>query len=174
MSQDPLTSKDLAQVDSESADLAQAPERPDETTDLYQLIYLSSSSGAFSKEDLTDILTTSRRNNTRQGISGLLLYHEGTIIQFLEGGESIIQNLYNVIAMDMRHKGVLPLLKRKIEKRDFGSWTMGFKNITKEEKTELEGFNDLMNTLSTNTSVDPTMSKPVQRLIQSWRQVGPP
>ncbi|CCG84725.1 protein of unknown function [Taphrina deformans PYCC 5710] len=165
-----LDSKDVQHIDSESEDIAHTEEQHGET-ELYQLIYLSSSAGSFSKEDLTDILTTSRRNNTRQGITGLLLYHEGTIIQFLEGNESVIQNLYNIIAMDTRHKGVLPLLKRKIERRDFGTWTMGFKNITNEEKVELEGFNDLMNTLSTHTSVDPMMSKPVQRLIQSWRRL---
>lgn len=140
--------------------------------DLSQLVYLSSASAAYSKQDLIEILAISRRNNTAANITGLLLYHDGNIIQFLEGDTKDVQRLYNRIAGDNRHKGVLPLLTRKIKSRDFASWSMGFKSITDEEKEELDGFNDLMNSLSSHTVADPSMSKPVQRLIRSYRQVS--
>lgn len=139
---------------------------------LCQLVYLSSASAAYSKTDLIDILTTSRRNNTKVNVTGLLLYHDGNIIQFLEGEQEVVQELYNRIASDRRHKGVLPLLTRKIKSRDFGSWSMGFKNVTEEEKDKLDGFTDLMNSLSPHSVADPSISKPVQRLIRSYRQVS--
>lgn len=138
---------------------------------LYQLVYLSSSSAQYSKEDLVNILEISRRNNTARDVTGLLLYHDGNIIQFLEGKEEAVSALYDRIARDNRHKGVLPLLRRKIDRRDFGSWSMGFKNIRDDEKESLDGFNDLMNSLSSHTIADPTMSKQVQRLIRSYRQL---
>lgn len=81
--------------------------------------------------------------------------------------------LYNRIALDKRHKGVLPLLKRKVSKRDFGDWSMGFRELETDEKDQLEGFNNLMHSLSPHTTADPTMSKEVQRLIRSYRQVFP-
>lgn len=164
---------DRSAMNSSNADM-DTVERRDHREQLCQLVYLSSSSGAYSKEDLVDILSSSRRNNTRDNITGLLLYHDGNVIQFLEGEEAQVQKLYNRIAGDRRHKGVLPLLTRKITSRDFGSWSMGFKNITEQEKDELEGFNDLMNSLSSHTVIDPSMSKPVQRLIRSYRQVSIP
>ena len=138
---------------------------------LIQLVYLSSSAAQYSSDDLMDILKISRRNNSARDITGLLLYHNGNIIQFLEGAESAVQAVYDTIARDHRHKGVLPLLRRKVSQRDFGNWSMGYKNIQDDEKAQLEGFNDLMNALSSHTVADPSISKPVQRLIRSFRQV---
>lgn len=158
---------------------------PEEEQNLYQLVYLSSSEGQYSKQDLISILEVSRRNNTRDGVtgkthdttlsnySGLLLYHDGNIIQFLEGHEDVVKNIYDRIALDKRHKGVLPLLRRRVAKRDFGNWSMGFREIDNDDKNKLDGFNDLMNSLSPHSVADPTMSKEVQRLIRSYRQVFP-
>lgn len=142
-----------------------------EDRQLFQLVYLSSSHGQYSRHDLVDILATSRRNNTRANITGLLLYHDGNIIQFLEGEEATVDAVYDRIARDSRHKGILPLVRRKIDRRDFGSWSMGFKDIEDSEKEQLDGFNDLMGSLSNHTTADPAMSKQVQRLIRSYRQV---
>lgn len=145
----------------------------EEHRQLYQLVYLSSSTGQYSPEDLKEILSVSRRNNSAINVTGLLLYHDGNIIQFLEGEEDSINSLYDRIARDVRHKGILPLLRRKIDRRDFGTWSMGFKNIADEEKEQLDGFNGLMDSLSSHTIADPAMSKQVQRLIRSYRQVSP-
>lgn len=165
------TSSDIPRDESshsqESRDLAE------EHRQLFQLIYLSSSLGQYSREDLVEILSVSRRNNTRANISGLLLYHDGNIIQFLEGEEASVKSVYDRIARDPRHKGILPLVRRKIDRRDFGSWSMGFKDIDESDKEQLEGFNDLMSSLSNHTTADPAMSKQVQRLIRSYRQVRP-
>lgn len=142
-----------------------------EDRELMQLVYLSSSLGQYSRSDLKDILATSRRNNTRANITGLLLYHDGYIIQFLEGEEASVNAVYERIARDPRHKGILPLVRRKISRRDFGSWSMGFRDIEDDEKEQLDGFNDLMSSLSNHTTADPAMSTQVQRLIRSYRQV---
>ena len=85
----------------------------------------------------------------------------------------MVHQIYNKINKDRRHKGVITLLRRKINKRDFGNWSMGFREIDDVDRDRLDGFNDLMNTLSPHTVADPSMSKEVQRLIRSYRQVFP-
>ena len=39
---------------------------------LFQLVYLSSSDGHYTKDNLVDILTISRRNNTRDNVTGII------------------------------------------------------------------------------------------------------
>ncbi len=136
----------------------------------YQLVYLSSASELYSRQALLDILQISRYNNSRANITGLLLYHEGNIIQFLEGEQEAVENLYNKIAKDHRHKGVLPLLRRMVRKRDFGAWSMGFRDVA-DHTTDVDGFSNLMNSLKANVVSDPSMSKEVQRLIGSYRNL---
>ena len=139
--------------------------------DLVQLVYLSSAQHLLSKDELLAILTVSRRNNTSNDISGLLLYHDGNFIQFLEGARPKVDELYARISADGRHRGVLHLLKRSIDRRDFPSWTMGFQDLTDREAAEIDGLNDMMLSLTTPTPIDPNMSRAVQRLIASYRQL---
>lgn len=138
---------------------------------LVQLVYLSSAHHLLSTEELVDILSVSRRNNAPRNISGLLLYHDGNFIQFLEGPETEVEALYGKIAGDGRHRGVLHLLKRPITKRDFASWTMGFRDLTSAEAEDLDGFNGMMQSLSAPAQLDPGVSRAVQRLIASYRQL---
>jgi hypothetical protein len=138
---------------------------------IHQLVYLSSATSLYDQDELLRILQVSRRNNSANNITGLLLYHEGNIIQFLEGEEQAVSALYDKIESDPRHKGVLPLLQRKLPKRDFGNWSMGFKDMGSATADQFEGFNNLMS-IAVHTVADPTMSKEVQRLIRSYRSVN--
>ena len=71
------------------------------------LVYLSAASYPYAHEDLKEILLKSRRNNEARNITGLLLYHEGSIIQVLEGEKEQVHSLYQTISRDPRHKNIL-------------------------------------------------------------------
>ena len=49
-----------------------------------RIIYLSTSSVILPEDEVQDILKISRANNTRDGVSGLLVYHDGSFFQVLE------------------------------------------------------------------------------------------
>ena len=49
------------------------------------IVYFSSSVSQFQEEDLTTILQQSRQNNSESGVTGVMLYVRGSIIQVLEG-----------------------------------------------------------------------------------------
>ena len=52
---------------------------------MIQLIYASYATREMSNEDLIDLLEKSRQRNSRQNITGLLLYAEKKFLQVLEG-----------------------------------------------------------------------------------------
>lgn len=88
-----------------------------------QLVYISSS--ADRDVDLTEaILLTSRRNNARDGVTGLL-YADGTrFLQVLEGEAGKVEAAFARIKPDARHRGVVVLSRRTIAEREFGNWDM--------------------------------------------------
>jgi len=95
-----------------------------------QLVYVSSSKGLFSATDLDDILRASRRNNARLGITGILLYRGGNIMQVLEGEAEPLEQIFQVIRADPRHTGVIKLIDREVAKRDFEFWSMDFQDLS--------------------------------------------
>ena len=80
----------------------------------------------FSEPDLATLLLRARVNNARLGVSGLLLHHEGSFLQVLEGDPEVLKTLFVKISLDKRHNRVVKLLDRNVEKRHFAEWKMGF------------------------------------------------
>ena len=90
---------------------------------MLQLVYISSSTTR-GLEGLDAILATSRRNNARDGITGLL-YADGTrFLQALEGEGAAVEAAFARIRTDPRHRGVVVLSRRTIAVREFGPWDM--------------------------------------------------
>ena len=98
---------------------------------LVQLIYVSSAWRELSEDELYDILESSIRHNTQQGITGVLLYTNGRFMQVIEGEEAAIEETYSRICDDDRHKDVFLLSKEVIAKRDFPRWAMGFRRLSR-------------------------------------------
>lgn len=111
---------------------------------LIQMIYLSNSTHFDSDTDekLQSLLKTARRNNNRLGVTGMLLYHNGSFLQVLEGQESVVDALYERIKQDDRHRACMIVARLKVPEREFGNWSMGFQ---KPEGVLLMGFSDFMN-----------------------------
>ncbi|CAG5072666.1 hypothetical protein DYBT9623_04236 [Dyadobacter sp. CECT 9623] len=100
------------------------------------LVYISSSD-MLSAPELDELLNKSQQKNRKLGITGVLLYCNGSIIQVLEGEESTVSNLYSVISSDPRHSQVIRLYSGKIGERSFPDWQMGYKTLTQNEMTSL-------------------------------------
>ncbi|MEO6549992.1 MAG: BLUF domain-containing protein [Ferruginibacter sp.] len=138
---------------------------------MHTLIYLSASSNLFSDEEMMDILNKSRVNNLRLGITGLLIYHEGSILQILEGEKEVIHALYKKISLDRRHKSVIKLSDKPITERSFADWSMGFKQISNNDWSELKGYLDIDNEKKFSQATN-SGSPDVIRLIRSFSDVN--
>ena len=70
---------------------------------MYQLVYVSTATEPFSSEELTRLLETSRKNNTADGVTGMLLYHDGNFFQVLEGDRDAVIGVFRRVERDPRH-----------------------------------------------------------------------
>jgi acylphosphatase len=111
----------------------------------FHIVYASSATQAFSKPDLQALLEQARKNNTKLGLTGMLLYKDGNFMQVLEGEKEAVSKLVDTIERDPRHKGVLVLLRGTSEERLFPDWTMGFRDLTGQAAATTPGYTDFMN-----------------------------
>ena len=93
---------------------------------LVRLIYTSKTAPTFSGETLKQIIASSQVNNAKQFITGCLFFNQNHIIQYLEGGASQVNRLYNRIVTDKRHTEVQLMDYSWISKRLFAGWSMGY------------------------------------------------
>ena len=101
---------------------------------LKSVIYVSKSTKPVSKDVLKSILESSRKNNTKLNVTGLLLYFDSTFIQALEGPAESIDIIFSNIKEDKRHQDVTVIHEEPITMRDFSNWSMGFKSLDKEDE----------------------------------------
>ncbi|GAB3902703.1 hypothetical protein GCM10028803_29840 [Larkinella knui] len=135
----------------------------------YCIVYLSSSKELLSDEQLNTILHKSRSNNAALGITGILLYADGSIIQALEGPEEKVKALYQTISRDQRHLNVTKLYGNRIDHRSFGDWSMGYKVLSAKE---LEAIKNLNNGPSEPSRRATKTNKIVLGLIQLFYQTN--
>ncbi len=111
--------------------------------EIYQLVYSSAATHSFRSAELADLLERARANNARLNVTGLLLYHDRSFIQALEGKQTVVESLFEKIRTDPRHAKVVQLLARSLNQRQFPDWSMGF--LSDHDAFEsLPGFSDFM------------------------------
>ena len=107
---------------------------------IYYLIYISIAKRLYTKTDLSQILTKSRINNQTKSVTGTLLYHEGSIIQILEGNSETIKSLYLKIQQDKRHHNIIKMADGTSDHRNFPDLPMGFRIVSDIEWKEYAGY----------------------------------
>ncbi len=112
---------------------------------MYQIIYVSSATYLFSQAELLALLEQSRANNEKSGITGILLYRDGNILQLLEGAVESVQGLYQKIEQDPRHKGTIVLWEGPVAERDFPDWRMAFRDLSLLANNTPPGFSQFIN-----------------------------
>lgn len=93
---------------------------------MIRLLYISTARERHSRAALENILRVSRRNNAAANVTGLLIAGGNRFLQVLEGPEQDVQNTYDRIRLDARHRAPVILKREPIEERAFGAWSMGF------------------------------------------------
>ena len=96
---------------------------------VFYLIYVSSAVNLMNDEELLYLLGQCREGNRELGITGMLLYKEGNLMQMLEGEKPVVLDLYETIKKDPRHKDIITIMMDDSEHRVFDQWSMGFRNM---------------------------------------------
>lgn len=118
-----------------------------------QVIYASSATQVFSKDELTELLKTSRANNRELGVTGILLFKDGNFLQVLEGEDAVLDPLLKKIGNDPRHTGLVVYPRKAIDEREFPNWSMAFRDLNDPELATLPGFSEFLNTSFLDTSL---------------------
>lgn len=138
-------------------------------SELIHIVYVSSSSGRLSEEELEEFLSEIRRRNQQLEVTGLLLYNDGFFIQVIEGAQDTIENLFQVIKKDRRHSNIVKLLEEPISSRAFPDWSMGYRKISNEQSSRIPGFSDFMQSNNPEEAIKGG-TKEVIYLLNSFRQ----
>jgi Sensors of blue-light using FAD len=111
-------------------------------SELIQCVYASAAARDFKTQELAELLKVARENNAKLGLTGMLLYAEGSFFQVLEGQADVVDALYAKIERDPRHDQMTLIIKEPIPKRHFDEWTMGFYKVSRAELAGMSGVND--------------------------------
>lgn len=102
-------------------------------THLRQIVYVSTALKELTAPELESLLSSARRQNQQNGITGVLLYNEGDFMQCLEGPEDMALLTYQRILSSSQHKNVIELMNERVAQRGFQDWEMGLARPTKSE-----------------------------------------
>ncbi len=98
---------------------------------MHQIVYTSSAVEDFSFTDIEQLLLGARRRNRALGVSGMLVFHDRTFLQALEGEQRAVNEIFAMIASDQRHQDIEILHRGPgFDQRLFGEWSMGFADFT--------------------------------------------
>lgn len=96
---------------------------------LAQLAYCSSAVRLQSDAELGKLLLGARKFNESVGVTGALLYNDGTFFQYLEGPTNSVAEVYDRIKLASQHKNIIQLLSRPTQTLHFTTWHMGFVQV---------------------------------------------
>lgn len=91
---------------------------------MLQLIYVSSKTPSAAALDLDELVTVSQLRNRRDQITGLLYSDGKRFLQVVEGPTNAIEGLLGRLGKDGRHRAIITLSRREIDRREFGDWAM--------------------------------------------------
>ena len=93
---------------------------------MHSLVYRSVAIDSFTLPEIYIMLSQAKEYNANKGITGCLLYHNSSFIQFLEGEEHDVSLLFEKISQDKRHYDIELIKRENTEKRLFNKWSMAF------------------------------------------------
>jgi hypothetical protein len=91
---------------------------------MIRLVYISQAVVGFANDEVQNILQSSKRNNSANGITGVLVFGGGLFMQVLEGSEHAVLRLYVKILEDRRHTDCRLIHISPTTEQTFKQWSM--------------------------------------------------
>ncbi|WP_192963887.1 BLUF domain-containing protein [Phycobacter azelaicus] len=92
---------------------------------LHRLIYTSVPK-SIGPADIDDILKTSRRNNKRDNLTGMLVFTSDFFLQVIEGNCDALSRRLILIGHDQRHERLQLRRFEQVDERLFSAWDMHY------------------------------------------------
>lgn len=136
---------------------------------MLSIVYSSRAASDIGQSDLRELLTRSRSNNERDGLTGMLLYRSGYFLQVLEGPDDGVRRRLTVIEADERHDDVKVLIDETIEERLFPEWTMAFDAVPSDSADQVPGLRTTFDDLAAPRRSSETLGA-VRALVAWYRR----
>jgi len=102
---------------------------------LYGICYVSTLQSPLDSQELRELFLLCATKNIAENISGVLLHNSGNFLQYLEGDELKIKELfYTKIKKDPRHKNIITLFEKEINDLYFTGYKAGFTSVIEENQ----------------------------------------
>jgi Sensors of blue-light using FAD len=92
----------------------------------YILVYRSRTNVNVDESAMQGIVSAAQIKNSRIGVSGFLLWKNGSVIQGLLGNRSSVDSLFLDIRQDPRHHHVAVLYEEHVEALTYPGWALKF------------------------------------------------
>ncbi|QDZ07374.1 BLUF domain-containing protein [Sphingomonas panacisoli] len=115
-----------------------------------QVVYRSTTTTPSGRaaDDIPGIVQDAIARNGIEGITGLLYCEDDSFLQVIEGHEESIEELLDRLEADRRHRGIRILSDRQIPWREFGGWTMAYR----DRRESIDAFDERLRVLLAGVS----------------------
>jgi Sensors of blue-light using FAD len=139
---------------------------------IYFITYFSSARKKFSDDELHSLLKNAREYNTKVGVTGMLMYYDGSFVQVLEGNKEAVNEVFERINKDNRHYQIIKIKEGFEIERVFDEWSMAFYSFRNEDFLNQDGFKRLVyHELFSDTKID--MNNPIIIVLKSFFEAQP-
>ena len=132
--------------------------------------YVSSADKSITSQDITDILDVSVKNNDTFDITGILCYHDGNFLQFIEGESDNVHNLIEKIKEDKRNSGMIVVHDELIAGRMFPDWRMALRRLSDIPKALRGNCRDIMRLSLEQFEASPDHADEIHALIHAFKE----
>jgi len=115
-----------------------------------QIVYRSTTTAGSGRaaDDIPDIVRQAAARNGIEGITGLLYSEDDAFLQVIEGPSDCVSDLMGRLYDDDRHRDMTILVDRPVVQREFGDWTM----IYRDRRESSDAFDDRLRVLLAGVS----------------------
>ena len=115
-----------------------------------QVIYCSITTAPTkrSADAIPGIIREAGPRNGLEGITGLLYAEGDAFLQAIEGPDDSVADLIERLGRDERHRDLRVLIDRDVDTREFGDWTMAYR----DRRESVDAFDDRLRVLLAGVS----------------------
>lgn len=95
---------------------------------LHAIVYVSTAQKLLGPACVRRLLEGARRRNASVGVTGVLLYNDGSFMQYLEGPAEGVQGVYERIQRDCSHRCLIEMLRDTPAERLFAHSPMAYRD----------------------------------------------
>ncbi|MBC7525272.1 MAG: BLUF domain-containing protein [Flavobacterium sp.] len=127
-------------------------------------MYRSIAKHNFNASDIAKILKTARNFNSKNEITGCLLFHNNEFIQIIEGEKVALNELFAKIKKDERHSNVILLAETETKERVFPTWSMAYHELNEHDSINIDKLLFVNNLITLSELI----AKPTQATRLFW------